>query len=173
MEIQEAIETLEQMQSAAQGAQKKALSVAIKTLRAAARKKQKPAAAPAPGYQDAMDAYFEWHRATVGVAPRITSRDGAALKEILKYLSENSKSQDHEGALAAWRFILLYWDTLNKFLQSQVSLNSIAKNLPEIIMQIRQHATDRKKRGTTDSVMERIRRRRQQDDSQGGDERKA
>lgn len=117
-----------------------------------------------PAYQAFMDMYCQWHQQQVGVGARITAREGKALKLIIKYLRENSKKQDDQGATLAWSFILLHWDKLSAFMQRQVSLTQIEKNLPEIIASIKQHATIQTRHNTSAQLADRIARRRREGD---------
>jgi hypothetical protein len=117
-----------------------------------------------PAFQPFMDMYCKWHQQQVGVGARITPREGKALKLIISYLRENSKKKDDQGALDAWSFILLHWDKLSAFLQKQVSLSQINRNIPEIIANIKQHATNQNRNNTSAQIAERIARRRYGDD---------
>jgi hypothetical protein len=117
-----------------------------------------------PSFQGFMDMYCQWHSHTVGVGARITARDGKALKAIMKYLRENSKRKDDQGAKQAWSFILTCWDRLSPFIQKQVALTQIEKNLPEIIATLKQYATRQDRNNTSASIAARIARRKQPGD---------
>lgn len=88
-------------------------------------------------YRDFIDVYFTWHKEHSGVDPRMTAAQGRALKEIITYLVSQSKTEDEDGALLAWEYILKNWSRLTKFLQNQVALTQINKNLTEILTQLR------------------------------------
>lgn len=81
--------------------------------------------------------YSKWYTSYIGVKPKIMSGDGAAAKRIAKYLVEVSVTQDEEGGLLSWKFILTKWKRLTPFIQKQTRLSQIEKNLPEIITQLK------------------------------------
>jgi len=104
--------------------------------------------------------YFEFHSATAGVGPRMDARQGKALKSIIAYLRSNSNRKDDEGAIQAWAFILKYWSSLSDFMQKQIALTSIERNISEIIMQLKQHATRNNRQNTSAQLAARIANRR-------------
>lgn len=121
-----------------------------------------------PEYQRFVELYFDFHLAVAGVKPMMDGRQGKALKEIMQYLGDNVKSENFT-AFDAWKWILSHWTQLSPFLQNQVTLSNIKKNLPEILMQLRNGATTQQKtKATTASAKERIIRRRTGTDHTGG-----
>lgn len=92
-------------------------------------------------YQEFVDAYFSWHKATQSVEPRLGAAQGKAMNEIITYLVKQSKGKDEEGALLAWQYILGNWKKLTLFIQNQTKLTQINKNLQEILTQLRNGTT--------------------------------
>jgi len=111
-------------------------------------------------YRQFVAMYDAWMRKTSGVSAKITAGDGKALKQIIRYLVENSKGGDEEGAMDAWHYILKYWKLLTPFLQTQVRLSQINKNLPEILMQLR---NGKKPGQNRRDLKEELKRRRRRD----------
>ena len=135
----------------------------VKAIQAAIERLSKPAKAkaePEPAYQQFVELYFQWHEATVGIQPPMGAREGKVMKEIIAYLRNNSKRKDDDGALDAWQFILRHWNLLSEFLQKQVSLSNIQRNLPEIIMQLKQHGASQGRKNTSAQLAARIAQRR-------------
>ncbi|HMN89786.1 MAG TPA: hypothetical protein PKD70_11195 [Saprospiraceae bacterium] len=97
-----------------------------------------------PDYKSFVDVYFDFHISAAGVKPMMNGQQGKALKEIIIYLGDNVKSAEFT-ALDAWTWILSHWKQLTPFLQNQITLSSIKKNLPEILMQLRNGATTQQK----------------------------
>ena len=161
MEIHQIIQMLTELMEQTPEPHSKAIREAIKHLSKAARKQQ-PKYPPLQEqiYQPCIDLYYTWHEAAVGLAPRMNAREGAAMKKIISYLRENSKTKDDAGALAAWEFILRHWPHLSQFLQRQTTLVQIEKNLTEIIATIKQYATRQDRNNTSASIAARIARRR-------------
>ena len=115
--------------------------------------------------------YKEWHKAHTGRAARIQGQDGAALKLIAKYLRQEAKQQDEAGALDAWRYILANWGRLSDFIQRQVALTQMNKNLPEILTTLRHGGANKQadKRATAENLAASIAaRRRRHTDDEGG-----
>jgi hypothetical protein len=97
----------------------------------------KQKAAKPERYQEFVGIYNQFMLDTVGVGAKMDASEGKALKDIIQYLKEQSKSQDIQGAIDAWRYVLDNWHLLSPFLQSQKSLKQINKNLIEILTQIK------------------------------------
>lgn len=85
-------------------------------------------------YTNFMAAYSEFIK-QLGQKPRITSADGAALKQVIKYIEslENKKAT----SLDVWQFILSSWSKLSAWQQSQIQLRQINSQLPNIIQSLR------------------------------------
>jgi hypothetical protein len=124
------------------------------------QRRQKKEAEQEPVYGVFLEMYFEFHSSTVGTGPRMDARQGKALKGIISYLRSNSKRSDDQGAIDAWAFILKYWSSLSDFMQKQITLTSIERNISEIIMQIKQHATRNNRQNTSAQLAARIANRR-------------
>jgi len=88
-------------------------------------------------YQEFVRIYNQFMLDTVGVGAKMDASEGKALKDIIQYLKEQSKSQDTQEAIDAWQYVLYNWHLLSAFLQSQKSLKQINKNLIEILTQIK------------------------------------
>jgi|SRR6185437_9612030 len=84
-------------------------------------------------YKEFMAVYAEFIHNRSGVGVLIDAFQGANLKRIIAYLVENAKDKTETGALEAWKYIFINWGDVSTFLQSQVSLYQIYKNLPEIL----------------------------------------
>lgn len=132
----------------------------LSSLHAKQTKRQKKDEEQEPAFSDCMAMYCEWHQRLVSIGPHITPREGKALKVIIKYLRENSKQKDDEGVKTAWEFILRHWDKLTLWLQKQMRLSQIERNLPEIISSIKQHATIQNRNNTSAQIADRIARRK-------------
>jgi hypothetical protein len=102
---------------------------------------------PTPGtnttYTSCVELYDAWHKQQVGVRMRFNAAEGKAMKDIIKYLSDECAA-DESMVLNTWRLILERWSTLNQFLGSQTKLVQINKNLTEIIVKIKAHATNQR-----------------------------
>lgn len=110
-------------------------------------------------FQDFVKAYDDFCRSFSGVGAKMDGAQGAALKKIVAYLIRENKDKDEAGALLAWNYILNNWKNLTKFIQNQVSLTQINKNLPEILTQLRNGATKQAgSKAAVNAVRDRIRR---------------
>jgi hypothetical protein len=97
--------------------------------------------APAPGidkWREWLATYTKWHKQYNGLAPRTSPGDMKALKSIATYLIEVNNG-NQEQALIGFNSLLTNWNRLTPFLQKQIGLTSINKNLVEVIEQIRTH----------------------------------
>lgn len=111
-------------------------------------------------YQQFIETYDQFCRAYIGAGAKLDGAQGKAMKNIITYLAKQAKTQDEEGALLAWKFILANWSKLTKFIQNQTSLIQINKNLPEILTQLRrgkdkQAAQQNTTQGTRQRIIER------------------
>lgn len=92
-------------------------------------------------------------------------KDDNALNRIIEILlkacqkkNANSTEQD---ALFAWQYILNNWGSLTVFMQNQIAVKQIEKNILEILHQLRNGATKQAvKKNATRSIIEDIRSRR-------------
>lgn len=89
-------------------------------------------------YQQCMDAYFKWHEDVIGLKPRIDSRQGSALKEIIAYLAKVVKTPGQE--LQAFQAVLHNYELWGDFFKGQTTLVQINKNLIELITNIKNGA---------------------------------
>jgi hypothetical protein len=86
-----------------------------------------------------IEVYHAWSK-DKGIMFRFTAADGAAMKQIVKYLKGiDSVQSGSKTPLEVWNFILTNWNTLNAWMQTQVQVRQINSQLPNIIEQIRQH----------------------------------
>jgi uncharacterized protein (DUF3084 family) len=113
-------------------------------------------------YQQFIELYDQFCRSYIGVGAKLDGMQGKAMKNIIAYLTAQSKTKDEQGALAAWQFILAHWGHLTKFIQNQNSLVQINKNLQEILTQLRrgkdqQTAKQTAIEGTRQRIIERQR----------------
>lgn len=146
MELTQQIEAIEALKGEDK-AQKELWSAVLKSLKRLLKADQraaKRASNKVEGYAEALELYFEFHQAVASVKPMMTAAQGKAIKDILQYLSANLKNEE-ATALDAWGYILRHWTTLSPFMQNQITLMNIRKNLPEILMQLRNGATASKK----------------------------
>jgi hypothetical protein len=94
-------------------------------------------------YADAVMAYDNWHKQTMGVRMRYSAAQGKSMKSILAYLLQEC-SNDEQAALNSWQVILDNWGKLNDFIRNQTDLTQINKNLIEIIIKIKAAASNDK-----------------------------
>lgn len=142
-----------------------ALKLALKLVKRherAEEKKAKAAAGAYACYQEMVGAYYEWHELRVGIKPMMNPQRGKAMNNIIGRLMEASTDKSEQGAKDAWEYILNHWEGLTPFLQKQVSLLDIERNLEEIIMHLKHAATttNKTRKASTESVADRIRNRR-------------
>lgn len=110
---------------------------------------EKSATQKAELYSDFIEVYDQFCRAYIGVGAKLDGIQGKAMKNIIAYLTAQSKTKDEKGALAAWKFILAHWAQLTKFMQNQNSLVQINKNLQEILTQLRRGKDQQAAKQTT------------------------
>lgn len=106
-----------------------------------------------PKYQEFMRVYMEWFQGRAGVKPHITPAAGKNLNILIGHLASQSKSKDEDGAMAAFQFILTHWERLSPFIQKQVSLPQIVKNIDEILTQLRNGNTKQERSAATTSAV--------------------
>lgn len=118
------------------------------------------AAEPAPEkpnmFPAFVKAYDTFCRIKTKAGAKMDGANGKALKTIIQFLTQEALQKDEAGALEAWKYILLNWDKLTPFIQNQVSLLQINKNLPEILMQLRRNGKTASEQ-TANNVRESIR----------------
>lgn len=90
-------------------------------------------------YQSFIKRYDTFCRWVSGAGAKMDGVQGKAMKAIIKYLIKESKASDEQGALDAWDYVLTNWAKLSPFIQTQISLVQINKNLAEILMQLRKN----------------------------------
>lgn len=106
-----------------------------------------------PLYQHFVAAYSEFIKGRGSGGLLFNGRDGKVMKEIYAKLKTNSQAKTDEGALKSWTYILTNWNKLNDFLQSQITVVQINKNLLEIIDKLRNgKATNQTGNGTKAAV---------------------
>jgi hypothetical protein len=90
-------------------------------------------------FKEFISAYdlFIRDRTNGGIGALIDGIQGKALNNIITYLVSQAKTKDEAGALEAWRYILANWKMITPYLQQQVALYSIYKNLSEILDQLK------------------------------------
>lgn len=116
---------------------------------------------PAPiieKWREWLGTYTKWYKQySGGIAPRTAPGDMKALKAIATYLIEINAG-DQAKALIGFNSLLTNWNRLTPFMQKQVGLTSINKNLTEIIEQVRTHG-QRSDHNEAHSIAEELRNR--------------
>ena len=90
---------------------------------------------PLSQYSQFLDEYFMFFELNFKFKPKINGAEGKALKEIIKYLSEITSTQ--EEALTVWQQLLAGWNQLEDFYQQQNQLKQINSNLTTILIQLK------------------------------------
>lgn len=90
-------------------------------------------------YQDFVSVYNDFCISQSGAGAKMDGGQGKAMNNIITFLKAQSKQKNQEGAVLAWRYILSHWGNLSDFLQRQISLTQINKNLPEILTQLKNY----------------------------------
>lgn len=83
--------------------------------------------------------YHEFCKRMVGECV-FTKMDEVCMHHIIQRLTKASKEGTEEGAFLAWQYILACWGDLSVFIQNQIQVSNIEKNLLEILMQLRNGA---------------------------------
>jgi len=129
---------------------------------------QNPCSFPVPEkielWSEFVQAYMDFHHEQTNSKARIKPTDGKKLKEIIYFVLEQDKITNEEEALNAFKYVLNNWHKLSQFLQSQVSLAQIEKNLSEILKQLKSGHHKSKQQASKNSreqLKETLARRRQ------------
>ncbi len=86
-------------------------------------------------FKKAQDKWFEFYSTSTGLTYRFSAKDGKALKEIGKYLTE--LTGDTDKALATWQIILQRWHLLDDFYKRNKDLAFINSQLNKILNQLK------------------------------------
>jgi len=84
-----------------------------------------------------LNAYIEFYQNRVNIAPKITKADAINAADLRKFLVSRCNDKSEEGALLSMQYIYKNWDKLEPFLQNQVGLTQINKNINNILIQIK------------------------------------
>lgn len=88
-------------------------------------------------YQDCMAAYNDFCLRETGIKAIIDGLGGKSIKGIMASLKTVSNAGSDEDVLNAWKFILINYSKWDKFHKTQIKLNQILSNLPNIINSIK------------------------------------
>jgi hypothetical protein len=110
-------------------------------------RKTKPTEAVESCYKEMIAIYTDFVIKQIGIAPEINALQGKAMKDVIKFLKkqvllkqptlENNESELNSEILTSWNIILENWNLLDKFFSTQIKVNQISSNLPNIIAQIK------------------------------------
>lgn len=96
-------------------------------------------------FKEFIEVYDTFCKKEAGVGARMNATQGAAMNKIIAYLVSQSNTNNEEGALLAWSYILSHWKNLTDFIKRQTALTQINKNLVEILTQLRNHGKSNSK----------------------------
>lgn len=95
--------------------------------------------------KDFMDAYYMFYQSVLkdpDAKPKISpldARDGKAIYEHLSTMVRSKNPQANESdVISAWKTILAYYPTEDRFYRTQLNLTQIAKNLNNLIVIVKQ-----------------------------------
>ena len=100
-------------------------------------------------HQQYVSAWFGFYERFMGIAPKFTAADGAALKQIKSYLTRTSGTE--QLGLDTFRMVLDNWDRLEDFHKKNTDLKYINSRLNVILNGIKK-AGQAGTRGTDQSV---------------------
>jgi hypothetical protein len=86
-------------------------------------------------YQKFVDTWFAFYNDFMEIQPRFHGQDGKHIKEIIKYLKGQAKTE--EGALELWQIILGTWRELDQFHKENTDLKYINSRLNVIINNVK------------------------------------
>lgn len=86
-------------------------------------------------YKGFMADYFSFYENQNSTKPKISGKEGMAMKNIISHLKD--LCLDDTECRASWQLILSNWNTLDSFCQKQTSLKQIHTNINTIIKQIK------------------------------------
>ncbi len=84
--------------------------------------------------------WFSFCNTLLGVAPKFSGADGAALKQIISYMTSITDSEEH--ALALWQALLSNWDKLDKFHQNKIDLKYINSKLNILLNNVKNNSSN-------------------------------
>jgi hypothetical protein len=98
-------------------------------------------------YQEFVGAYDQFCRKKLGAPAHMNAANGRALKETVDYLMKQEKvNGDELLALEGWQYMFDNWSLLSEFIQKQVGLLQIKKNIQEILFEFRNASKSAKRR---------------------------
>lgn len=93
-----------------------------------------------------------------GLPLMINGADGKALKAIISYLNSiDSVKQGDKKAIDIWKYILINWNKLSAWLQTQVQLRQINSQLPSIIEYLRNNGKQTNNQSSAQQLAEALR----------------
>jgi hypothetical protein len=89
--------------------------------------------------------YTEFAIKQIGIAPEINALQGKSIKDVISFLGKQvllkqpdlNEEQLNSEIISSWKIILDNWNLLDKFFSTQIKVNQISSNLPNIIAQIK------------------------------------
>ncbi len=96
-------------------------------------------------YSQMVAIYDDFCLREMGMGAKIDGLQGKSLKSIIEYLEGQVQKKQgqierellNEEILKAWSFILNHWQNLGSFYKSQIKLNQINSNLPNILTHLK------------------------------------
>jgi hypothetical protein len=93
-----------------------------------------------------------------GLPLMINGVDGKALKSIISYLNSiDSVKNGDKKAIEIWKYILINWNKLSAWLQTQVQLRQINSQLPSIIEYLRNNGKQINNQSSAQQLAEALR----------------
>ena len=86
-------------------------------------------------YTKMIGLYDKFCKERVGVGCKINGQEGKALKNIIKYLTNQTESE--EQVFEAWKYVLEHWDEVEEFYRKQIKISQIDSNLMNILNQLK------------------------------------
>lgn len=117
-------------------------------------------------YKEFVQLYDDFCLHQINAHARMDGKEGKALNKLIDYLKENSKTKTEQGAIDALRYIFTNWRLLPPFLQRQITLTQINKNLPEILNAFRNYG--QRQQTPADNALEKLRSRARLRGHEGG-----
>jgi hypothetical protein len=96
-------------------------------------------------YKEMVSIYTDFAIKQIGVAPEINALQGKSIKDVIAFLGKQvllkqpdlNEEQLNSEIISSWNIILDNWNLLDKFFSTQIKVNQISSNLPNIIAQIK------------------------------------
>lgn len=111
-------------------------------------------------YKQFNDVWFSFYEDFMGVKPRFNGTDGKHLKQIIRYLTELSQSENE--ALELWKIVLYNWKHLEDFHKQNTDLKYINSRINVILNNVKRISKTGSKTVSSD-YLERVMRDLQSD----------